>query len=452
MVTSPNQASTAAAPTGSACLPCDIPVFCRNHYYRGKLLTERDFADEQQYQRDRMRLHTLALHGWGVVCGLAVKPHPFCPDRRLVVDEGCAIDCCGREIRVLKGAYVDLPLPPAPLPPPPKPTPAPSPASNPPTSQAPTPENTHPPGEPAPEPCEPAPVPKDLYLCIVYTECQTEFSPAPFDDCGCTTGSALQPNRVCEGFRLELYDSKPSFWHEAVEQGCDVDDCRELYGDGCEPCRKPGDCCVPLAVIIDFVPGRKVLEEQIRVKGHRRELASTETLDKVLRCVLDKLPCGELTRIDDTNWQHGQRYLCRDFMSEFIDGPERHRGFRISFTQKVRAHTIDHRSFQAYAVFRLEEETQPLQLEIVPTEIRKDEDETDWCRLAINPSYARHRLDGREFDLYVVLKCDVITDLRGMAVDGNFIARRFPTGDGVQGGTFESWLHVRPRPPRAETV
>src|SRR5438067_12663275 len=59
-----------------ACLCCDIPVFCRNNYYRGKLLTEREFADEQRYLIDKMRLHSVALHGWGVVCGLVVKPHP----------------------------------------------------------------------------------------------------------------------------------------------------------------------------------------------------------------------------------------------------------------------------------------------------------------------------------------------------------------------------------------
>ena len=35
------------------CAPCDIPAFCRNHYYRGKLLTEREFADEQRMIADR---------------------------------------------------------------------------------------------------------------------------------------------------------------------------------------------------------------------------------------------------------------------------------------------------------------------------------------------------------------------------------------------------------------
>src|SRR6516162_9096504 len=95
-----NPTPVATAGPGTTCVPCDIPAFCRNYNYRGKLLTEREFIDEQRYFVDKMRLHALALHGWGVVCGLQVKPHPYCPEQRLVVEEGLAIDACGREIRV----------------------------------------------------------------------------------------------------------------------------------------------------------------------------------------------------------------------------------------------------------------------------------------------------------------------------------------------------------------
>ena len=60
--------------TKQQCLPCQIPEFDRNIYYTGKLLTASDLTDEQRYFRDKLRLHHLALHGWGVVCGLRVKP------------------------------------------------------------------------------------------------------------------------------------------------------------------------------------------------------------------------------------------------------------------------------------------------------------------------------------------------------------------------------------------
>ena len=76
---------------GAQCAPCEIPAFCRSNYYKGKLLTERDLSGEQRYFIDKMRLHYVALHGWGAVCGLIVRPHPQCPDR-VIVSEGFAID------------------------------------------------------------------------------------------------------------------------------------------------------------------------------------------------------------------------------------------------------------------------------------------------------------------------------------------------------------------------
>jgi hypothetical protein len=495
---------TTAAASGADIL-CETPASCRNKYYRGKLLTDRDFSDEQQYHRDKLRLHTRLLHGWGVVCGLAVKPHPHCPQLRLVIEEGLAIDCCGHEIRVLKDAYVDLPQK----------------AEG--SKEAAAAETSYggekrhgaedryggeeryggekrhrgedryggeephgveeqhggedpygvedpygaekrprgeeryggqesdegkepyEGGEPS-EPCEPELEPKKLYLCISYTECDTEYSPAPFDDCGCVTGGGLRANRVCEGFRLELFDEKPDFWDEAVGRRCEAEDCCELYGHGCEPCRNSREpCCVPLAIIVDFVPGEKICHEQIRVRGHRRQLASTETLDNVLRCLLDKLPGHELTQIDRISWGHGRHYLCRDFIPEFCERHERHDGFHISFTRKVRSHTINPRTFLAYVVFEPDDRVLQRHVEFVPVQIHKDERETDWCRLVINRHYALQRLDGRSFDLFITLKCDVVIDVHDLAVDGNFIGAKTPTGDGVQGGTFETWIHVGPR-------
>jgi hypothetical protein len=444
--------------TGKACIPCDVPPFCRNHYYRGKLLTEREFADEQRYVGDRHRLHQMALHGWGVVCGLKVKPHPYCPEQKLVIEEGLAIDSCGREIRVFRDVTIDLPR---------------LPDDKKPDTKKPDDKNGHKDGGP-PKPgatdggheggghegggheggeheggredeCVPEPPARTLYLCIAYTECESEFSPAPFDECGCNTGG-LKPNRICDGFTLELYDSKPGFWDEAVGDECEAEDCREYYWEGERHCRRPGGyCCVPLAMILDVVPGQKVTEHQIHTRANRRHMASTETLDRVVRCILNKLPAETLTRIDDTNWEHDQRYLCREFMSEFISSADHKRGFRISFNEKVHADTITQRSFEARVVFRSDDPAQPRRMEIAPAEILKDEGETHWCRLAIDPTYARNNLDMRDFDLFLTLRCDQVTDLRGLAVDGNFIARRFPTGDNVQGGTFESWIRVRPR-------
>jgi hypothetical protein len=63
----------------------------------------------------------------------------------------------------------------------------------------------------------------------------------------------------------------------------------------------------------------------------------------------------------------------------------------------------------------------------------------------------REMLDTREpVDVYVVLKCDFVLDEDGRAVDGNHrrggLARGYPTGDGVEGGTFESWFRLQAKP------
>lgn len=423
-----------------ACLCCDIPVFCRNYYYRGKLLTERDFADEQRCLVDKMRLHQVMLHGWGVVCGLQVKPHPYCPDKRLVVEEGFAIDDCGHEIRVLKDDdCIELP--------PPITAPAPAPQEGK--------EENHGHGEggrrlrheeddegeagdlPAdPDGCNEPPPPRTLYLCIRYAECETEFAPAPFDDCSCTN-SSLRPNRVCEGYRIELYPSEPKFWAGATEDRCEDEHCREYYEHARRHCPKL-NCypCLPLAVIRDVIPGQPVHANQIENWKPRRQLVSTGTLDKVVRCILDRIPTEKLTYIDEHNWEHARRCLCREFMEDHVGTSERVRGFHVHFSDKVRSAEINTRSFQALVVFRSDNMENPRRVEIAPAHIDKErEDETNWCRLRIDPAYARRHLDNHDFDLFITLKCDHIRDVHGRRVDGN--------RDNIPGGTFESWIRVR---------
>lgn len=48
----------------------------RPRYFPRQLVTAEDLMLEQEYFRNRMRLHNRLLHGWGVVCGLLVSPAP----------------------------------------------------------------------------------------------------------------------------------------------------------------------------------------------------------------------------------------------------------------------------------------------------------------------------------------------------------------------------------------
>src|SRR5437899_3039999 len=74
-----------------SCVP--VPDFTRAKYFYGRMLSAQYFQREQDYFREKLKLHNRCLHGYGVVCGLRVKPEPIDPtcetedDRKRVVVE-----------------------------------------------------------------------------------------------------------------------------------------------------------------------------------------------------------------------------------------------------------------------------------------------------------------------------------------------------------------------------
>lgn len=79
--------------------------FERNNYFYGKLLTSRDFKNEQEYLNGKRRFINRTLHGVGIVCGLGVL---MADDASLVLQSGFALDAGGREIVVPKTQVVKL--------------------------------------------------------------------------------------------------------------------------------------------------------------------------------------------------------------------------------------------------------------------------------------------------------------------------------------------------------
>lgn len=77
----------------------------RPSYFRGQLLDETDFRDEQNYHRDALRLHHTRFHSWGVVDGLSVSLQP---NNKVAVAAGLAVDTLGREIGLEESTLVDL--------------------------------------------------------------------------------------------------------------------------------------------------------------------------------------------------------------------------------------------------------------------------------------------------------------------------------------------------------
>ena len=68
----------------------------RTSFHTGQLLTGDDLNREQNYFRNKLKLHNRLLHGFGVVSGLRV-----CMARgQVVVEPGFALDCEGNEIAI----------------------------------------------------------------------------------------------------------------------------------------------------------------------------------------------------------------------------------------------------------------------------------------------------------------------------------------------------------------
>ena len=68
----------------------------RPHFFNGRLLRAEDFALEQQYHREKSKLHNRCLHGFGIVSGLKVTVSAG----QIVVARGLALDCAGNELVV----------------------------------------------------------------------------------------------------------------------------------------------------------------------------------------------------------------------------------------------------------------------------------------------------------------------------------------------------------------
>ncbi|MGD2205984.1 MAG: hypothetical protein PVH17_04315, partial [Anaerolineae bacterium] len=155
------------------CEPCGLRPFERNRYFDGKLLTTRDFQDEQDYLRGKDKLHNSLLHGYGTVCGLKVAEHPIraCQHRYVVLEPGLALDCCGREIIVAEETKVDL--------------------------LAKIEEALRDKGM---EPEDGLEVPY-VFVRLAYRQCDTDPVPALLDDCGCSQ-TDIEFSRTRETYRL----------------------------------------------------------------------------------------------------------------------------------------------------------------------------------------------------------------------------------------------------------
>jgi hypothetical protein len=100
--------------SGRRRFPTHQPFFAtdpisRPFYFPGQLLSVDDFRSEQNYHREKRRLHNLHCHGFGVVQGLKVSTAHNDSGSTVAIEPGVAIDPAGNEIELCTTAKLRLP-------------------------------------------------------------------------------------------------------------------------------------------------------------------------------------------------------------------------------------------------------------------------------------------------------------------------------------------------------
>jgi hypothetical protein len=80
----------------------------RLRYFDGQLLSAADLQDEQQYLIRMRHRHNQALHGSGIVTGLAVTVSTDASPPSVVVEPGLALDRKGRELELAAPVAVEI--------------------------------------------------------------------------------------------------------------------------------------------------------------------------------------------------------------------------------------------------------------------------------------------------------------------------------------------------------
>ena len=186
---------------------CSSGKFKRLNYYEGMLLTEQDFKAEQNYFRDKMKLHN-RLHGYGVVWGLEVTKGCIKEGDRsaekIFIEPGFALDCAGNEIVVCHPYRVPL-------------------------------------DEKIDEllkTCKP--IKERICLSVSIKYCEGESEPQPQYIAACEEDEMqVKMSRICEGFCVELLPKKET--DDCCQQHPGQDcNCEKTYRQDCLGVK---DCC-----------------------------------------------------------------------------------------------------------------------------------------------------------------------------------------------------------------
>jgi hypothetical protein len=387
-----------ARPDRHPAVDCGPLATERNRYFTGKSMTARDFTDEQRYFLDRHRTHNRLLHGWGVVCGLAVKYHhlPDCQERWVVVRKGIAIDCCGRELILPDDRAVRL-------------------------DQA------------SPGAKDWRPPPGGLLVALEYEEQQVEPMPVLYHEGACDP-TRSEASRVREVAKIRVVPFDPEKWPNCwrrqdqpqeggpCEKGCD--DPVPAPAWGCLSPHCPCGGLVPLALITSDPDYRDDRYPQARF---RIDDSGVWRLPP---------PPEYLTRITNLNWTHGGTLSVRELERQG-------RTLKVWFDRPLRPKDEDSTGINRFTfIVQYGNVQEDLEFLASHEEPWFDEEHCVASFTLDDRYFAARRPTIAGSDIFVTLKCDFLLDCHGLAVDGDHLRGHLPSGNGVEGGTFESWFRI----------
>jgi hypothetical protein len=383
----------------SGCAPLALE---RIRYFTGRQMTARDFQDADAYTRSFRHLHNRVLHGWGIACGLEVVRHarPECRRDRVVVRCGLAIDCCGREIVVAKAV-----------------------------SSPKIPWGDRPKDDDA----------AVLALCLRYCETLVEKVPVLYNEAACANPS-MEYGRVRESYCLEWHwirrEDLPNYGWGTPERCPPADDDAYLKSAGQqhpqEPCPEDDDskgCCVEP----DCPPDHCVLLAVLKV-SRCDDFTDRDHIDSRGRRSL--ITAREhLTHVCGINWVHGgvMKASALKALRVRFDRPL----MPPEYPRRPGPRGINERTF----VVQYGQQTDDHQMEDLDfVEYRRPpyllpDRQTAVYEIRKPASYRSHVI-------HVTLRCDFIVDCRRQPVDGDHLGGDLPSGNGLPGGTFESWFRV----------
>jgi len=411
------------------------PSFARNLYFHGKLLNVKDFQTEQKYYVNKQRLINRLIHGSGVVCGLKITKKP---ETQIEISAGIALDPCGREIVVPSAKPIDLKR------------------VLPTTAQSPIkvfigydacwsdkrqklPETNgcasdccystltetykvvlEVNGVPAVTPTEKKPEEKE----VVFT------APPP------AAGSGTEGDTICDEWREYLAGTSETFCSK---------ECADLPRSG------PTDSLIFLGEV-EF--NNATFEVISPPKNVRTIVYSNPLLSQLLLCQTGQTqPALDLPKIKKTSWTHNEIFAdVKNWIDQCKD-------IEITFNKPMNLATITRNTIRLTLeqyTFGARDRKETLKMWPIPITLKTTKTASDTV-VTITPASRPEQInfDNEDFlneekepfvlRLIIEAKGDFICDdsAKSSCLDGNFLRGKFDsngTGDGLEGGTFESWF------------